>query len=242
MAEVSKPTDPLSRGFPWKHYCLWGLPILFAFLVIFGPSAGSHWSSAMVSSSHAARQARAISLLMFAYANAHQGAYPTGTSSTEIFQKLIDENHMTSSGKSYHEIIEDLIDNKEVRDPAIFWLDIPGKIMATSTVLKPENVCWDVTVPVDKNSPGELPVVFVTGYKVTYASRGTAIPLPKTGDRKWTAIFYESGLCIGTSIEFGSPNEPSIQPDGTIINFIAANFDPAGKEYQQLTPDGPLAR
>jgi len=29
-------------------------------------------------------------------------------------------------------------------------------------------------------------------------------------------------------------------PDGTIPNFIPADFDPKGKVYRQLTPDGEL--
>jgi hypothetical protein len=29
-------------------------------------------------------------------------------------------------------------------------------------------------------------------------------------------------------------------PDGSIPNFIPADFDPKGKTYRQLTPDGEL--
>ena len=39
------------------------------------------------------QMARAIGLAMFAYASDHNGAYPDGKTSTEVFQKLIDEKY-----------------------------------------------------------------------------------------------------------------------------------------------------
>jgi len=241
MTEIANRTDPPVRRVRWKRYVFGALVLLFLVLIALAPSGGSHITPAMRDSSRAARQAHAIGLLMMAYADAHDGAFPTGKSSTEIFQKLVDENHMMPSGKSYAEILEGLTQNQPVNDPIFFWLDVPGKTRATSAVLKPENVCWDVTVSVNRNSPGELPLVFVTGYRVTYAPGGTALPLPQTGVRPWTAVLYANGSAYGTSIEFGIPPGLMIQSDSSVLNFIPATFNPAGKHYQQLTPDGPLA-
>src|ERR1700722_364866 len=63
---------------------------------------------------------RQIGQMMFSYATDHGNVYPTGKSSTEVFQKLIDEDYCT--------------------DPEIFYLEMPGKVKPTSTKLKPKNV------------------------------------------------------------------------------------------------------
>jgi len=152
---------------------------------------------------------------MFQYAVDHNGAYPTGNSSTEVFQKLIDEKYIT--------------------DPAIFYFSIPGKTKVISDKLKPENVCWDVTVPIVENSPDGLPVVFLTGYKVTYASGASAVPLFKSTEGRLPGI----AVCYkNNSARFIKNGE---LPDGTITNFIPADFDLTGKKFQQLTPEGPLS-
>ena len=99
---------------------------------------------------------------MFQYANDHNQNYPDGKSSTEVFQKLIDGGYIS--------------------DPAIFYIPMVGKIKAgVGQRLKPENVCWDVTSPVDSSAPDGLPIVFSTGYKVNYVPGGAAIPFKKPG-------------------------------------------------------------
>jgi hypothetical protein len=163
------------------------------------------------------QKVRSIGMLLYQYANDHHGVYPTGKSSTEVFQKLIDEQYVT--------------------DPSIFWegsLHIPGKVKPTSNVLSPENVCWDVTVPVDEKSPDDLPVVFTTGYKIEYVAGGNAVPLfsSSEGRSEGIAVCYHS-------------NSARYLPDdglsnGTIAPIIDQDFNSAGKKYQQLTPDGPL--
>jgi type II secretory pathway pseudopilin PulG len=217
------------------------LIILVVISVIISPGGGSHVLPGYSKSSAAMQQARALYVLISDYADAHQGKYPTGSSSTEIFQKLVDENHMKPTGKSLKEVVRDLIDGPSDNDPSIFCLDMPGKTPASSVQLKPENVCFDVTVPLGKNSPDELPAVFVTGYKVTYVSSGTAIPLPASRERYWTAVCYNSGSAFALMKGHELPDWPSIEPDGTVVNFIPATFHPAGKKFEQLTPDGPLA-
>lgn len=218
-----------------------GFIILLVISVVISPTPGSHVPPGYSKSSAAMQQARAIYLLISAYADAHHGVYPTGNSSTEVFQKLIDENHMKPTGKSLEEVVHDVIEGNSVMDPAIFCLAMPGKTPATSTELRPENVCFDVTVPLGKGSPDELPAVFITGYKVTYVPSGTASPLPTSRDRYWTSVCYNGGSAYAVTKGLEGPNRPSIQPNGTVVNFVPATFSSTGKTYEQLTPDGPLA-
>jgi len=159
--------------------------------------------------------ARLIGQVLFQYATDHDGAFPTGKSSTEVFQKLIDE--------------------KYVSDSSIFWFEFPGKTKPTSGTLKPENVCWDVTVPLDTDSSEFTPLVFCTGYTITYTGGASAVPLPKSPDarQRGLAVCYKGQKVMLLKI--------GILPDGTVPNFVPSTFDPAGKTYQQLTPDGPLA-
>jgi hypothetical protein len=154
---------------------------------------------------------------MFSYACDHGGKYPTGKSSTEVFQKLLDGDYVT--------------------DPAIFWNpEVPGKIKPVARKLKPENVCWDVTVAVDSTSPDHLPLVFLTGFKIIYAPGGSALPLFKSYSGRLPGIFvaYKSNSAKWIK-------EPGLY-DGSIPGFISPDFVPvAGKTYEQVTPDGPLA-
>jgi len=175
---------------------------------------------------------------MFSYATdnvQNHNAYPEGNSSTEVFQKLIDDGYVT--------------------DPTIFYVPLPGKVKPVAgQKLKPENVCWDVTCCVDSNASDLLPLVFLTGYKVAYAPGGAAVPIvkpwPQFGEpRTWLdwwhgapddtpapgiAVFYKGNNAIFL------PLDRPINRDGTIPNFVSPDFKPDGKTYRQLTPDGPL--
>jgi hypothetical protein len=151
--------------------------------------------------------ARAIELAMSAYADDHGGIYPDGKTSTEVFQKLLDGKYVT--------------------DPAIFFLSMPGKTKATSNQLTADNVCYDVTCGVTVASSNALPVVFSTGYIVTYAT-GTAAtpengaPTPFAG----MAVAYK-----GNSAQFLRS-----LPDGSVPQLISASFDAGAQTYQQLKP------
>jgi len=176
------------------------------------------------------QQARQVGLILFQYAQDHQGQYPDGKTSTEVFQRLIDENYVT--------------------DPQIFYAafaDISGKVQPTSDHLKPENVSWDVTCCVDSSAPNGLPVVFLTGYKVSYQPSASAIPIVPIPEqsaikkrldsgipRSFMAVaFTDSTPTWGKSI---SARSTEADEDGSIPNFIPADFDPKGKTYRQLTP------
>jgi hypothetical protein len=218
-----------------------GFLILIVISVIVSPEPGSHVPPGYSKSSAAMQQARAIYLLITAYADAHNGVYPTGNSSTEIFQKLVDENHMKPTGKSLQEVVHTVIEGGSVTDPGIFCLAMSGKTPATSTQLRPENVCFDVTLPLGRSAPDETPAVFVTGYKVSYVPGGMAIPFSTSRDRYWTSVCYNGGMAYALMKGHDLPDWPSIQPDGAVINFVPTKFNSNGKKFEQLTPEGPIS-
>lgn len=222
---------------PFPHtlvYVCWALGLLLIFGVALGPinngivqTRGNAWM----------QQGRQIGQCMFSYATNYGGDYPDGNSSTEVFQKLLDGGY--------------------AKDPSLFYLPLPGKIKpVVGQKLKPENVCWDVTSSVDSNAPDEVPLVFMTGYKVTYIAGSAAIPRVKpypnfgfkrTWSQWWRELFgapirSEPGIAVMYKSNSASFKRFSTieNPDGSIPNFIPANFDPKGKMYKQLTPDGPL--
>jgi hypothetical protein len=97
-----------------------------------------------------AQKAHAIGMALLQYAQDHNGKYPEGKSSTDIFQQLVDQ--------------------KYVADATLFYVPLSGKHAATEVKLKPENVCWDVTKGVLPDDPSSLPILFLTGYKIHYGS------------------------------------------------------------------------
>jgi hypothetical protein len=162
------------------------------------------------------QRAHVIGLALCSYANDNNGAYPKGGSSTEVFQKLIDGGY--------------------VSDPRIFFdssYSAYGKKPATSNKLEPENVCWDVTSPINIASSNVVPVVFYTGFRVNYVAGGDAESLFLASDQPSAGIM--AGYCLGDIAWH------TAQPNGVVKNFISLQFKPDGKKYMQLTPDGPLA-
>lgn len=180
-----------------------------------------------------------IGIAMAQYADDHGGKYPEGKSSTEVFQKLLD--------------------GKYLADSYYFWLPLRGKVEGIrGQKLKPENVCFDVTCCISRDDPDDLPIVFATGCKVTYAPGSAAIPLvnpfPQYGPGTWyqwwcnepestTDLKREQGICVYYKSKRATclPLTSSANSDGTILNFIPPDFDAKGKSYRQLTPDGTLS-
>jgi hypothetical protein len=165
---------------------------------------------------------RSIGLCLYQYSVDHSGHYPEGKTSTEVFQHLIDEKYVT--------------------DPSIFYcsyLKIPGKVRSQNDHLKSENVSWDVTCCVDSSAPDGLPVVFLTGYKVTYQAGARAILLhPLPAQPWWRSMFYEQPKppFLAVCYKNNSAMVKRADDDQSISDFIPANFDSAGKIYRQLTP------
>jgi len=186
-----------------------------------GPSPRPH-SSAVKSG--LMQTSRAIALSLFVYSSDHDGRYPEGKTSTEVFQHLIDEKYVT--------------------DPTIFYVGyghlFPTKLRPSSNVLKPENVCWDVTYGVDSSSPDSVPVVFLTGYKVTFQPNAAALPIAQSLTRSWSEWWNGissdqiKGIAVATKGNYA--RWINADEDGSIPNFIPADFDPKGKTYRQLTP------
>jgi len=171
----------------------------------------------------AVQQCRTIAIALFQYAGDHDNNYPEGKSSTEVFQKLLDGKYVT--------------------DPEIFFYPLPGKVKPKSPTLRPENVGYDVTCCTDARAPDGLPVVFLTGFKITYQAGAKAVPLP-TKPRTWSDWWHGVpmpvhfiAICYMSKSALASVNPDA---DGSFLNFIPANFDPKGKSYRQLTPDGEL--
>lgn len=81
------------------------------------------------------------------YATKHEGKFPDGMSSTEVFQKLVDDGDI---------------------DASYLYFPMPGKEPATSRKLMPKNVCLDVTRGANGASPSWLPVVFSSGYRIDF--------------------------------------------------------------------------
>jgi hypothetical protein len=176
--------------------------------------------------------AHAIGLAMYSYAHDHEGNYPSGKSSTEVFQALLDGDYAT--------------------DPAIFYFRLPGKSAAAiGQKLKPENVCWDFTSGATIHSPVVLPLVFTTGYRVTYAPAAAAVPVIKPYPvypmrvRTWAqwwrgepAQKFTPGIAafyISNSAKYNALTDSDSVPA-----FISSDFVSVGETYRQLTPDGIL--
>ena len=205
-------------------YSCWG-----GATITMGRPAGMEW----------VQQGRQIGQCMFSYATDNvngEYAYPDGKSSTEVFQKLMDQNYCS--------------------DPTLFYFPMPGKVAPKhdQKILKPENVSWDVTAPVDSASPDTVPLLFLTGYKVQYEPSGSAVPRngrPMYGliqPQPWWARWlnwppqYIYNPAEGIAVFYKGNNaafiKTTVEPDGTIRNFIPPSFKPDGKTYRQLTPDG----
>ena len=162
---------------------------------------------------------RQIGQMLFSYAQDHNGKYPIGKSSTDIFQQLLDQQY--------------------ANDGEFFYFDMPGKTKATTNKLKPENVCFDITNGVLADDSDSLPVVFSTGFKIDYVPGGKA-HLLANGDSYGIAVFFKGNNAAFLRSEpdgiplfppkFNSGYNPPL-PNG---------FDTKGRTYQQLTPDGPL--
>jgi type II secretory pathway pseudopilin PulG len=181
---------------------------IFVLSVLAGIALGPIQNGIKKAKENASMQsARAIGIAMFAYANDHNGTYPDGKTSTEVFQVLID--------------------GKYISDPAIFYIAMPGKIKPTSDKLTAGNVCYDVTSGASTDSPDGLPLVFTTGYTLTYSAGASA-----TRDSPSSSPFPGLAVCYKNN----NARFWATLPDGTSPPIISANFDPGSKTYQQLRP------
>ncbi len=150
------------------------------------------------------------------YTADHDGQYPKGNSSTEIFQVLLDEHYVDNASR--------------------FYVQMKGKWRSEAGKLKPENVCWDVTWCGGKTLPEHTPSVFLTGFRIEDSPEGRAFPRQKLELFTTWHDVYLPALFQGDN---GS-SFPHAAPDGCIHRFISNDFDPKGRTFLQLTPEGPL--
>ena len=211
QAALRKPRSSLRRGLNWFFGIFF---IIVVAGVMFGPITTGRIPPDE-RESPAMQTARTIELAMFQYAQDHKGQYPTGRSSTEVFQKLVDGNYVT--------------------DPSIFWLKMSGKKQADSNRLAPENVGFDVTSGMTDHSPDMVPGVFATGYLIEYKSGGHAIPLV---DRE-RPIVCRDGLPIAYHNN-DAYYRTTLDRAGVVTNAIPDDSNLGPGLYTQLTPDGPV--
>jgi hypothetical protein len=152
-------------------------------------------------------QAQAIVKAMHAYAADHGGAFPDGSTSTEIFQKLLDGHY--------------------VADPKTFFVLTGGKFPADSSQLEARNVCFDVTAGATPKSPDDLPLVFTTGFDVSYK--------PGVNATHATDIV---GILHGIAVGYngGATHFRRAGDDGTVPNLVPTDFNAKGGTYRQLEP------
>jgi len=155
------------------------------------------------------QNARMIGVYLSQYAIDHDGHYPEGSTSTEVFQQLIDGKYVT--------------------DPNTFFNSwTPGKIRPLSDHLKSENVCWDVSCCIDSST-------YQAGAS---AQRILPIPPPRPPEN-WSERLWGVWVprpFIAVCYRNNSAAAILTEKDGSIPNFIPADFDPKGKTYRQFTP------
>jgi type II secretory pathway pseudopilin PulG len=190
-----------------------GLALVGAFFLLFIPCLAGIALGPITAGIKKAKQAasmqsaRAISLAMTMYARDHNGTYPDGASSTEVFQKLLD--------------------GKYVSDPALFYFAMPGKTKPTSNKLLPENVSYDVTSGVSSDSSYSVPVVFLTGYKIVYAPGASATP-------NSTDPSSLSGITV--AYKSNAARFIRALQNGTVPLVVPSTFFAGDHIYRQLTP------
>ena len=201
---------------------VWGIVTAFVLYVLASIVAGPVGPVKKARQSASVQTAHALGLALYSYANDSDGHYPDGPSSTEVFQQLMDGGYVT--------------------DPEIFYLPMVGKTKAApdQKKLRPENVCWDVTGGATSKDSPELPLVFMTGFRMTYAPGGGAVslvdPYPLYLDTKSSpglAVFYINDAASWLSSD--TSNGPFSKS-----RVLPLDFDTHGKTYRQLTPDGVL--
>jgi hypothetical protein len=206
-------------------------------LLLFGVALGPIGFQRHPEENAAMQNCRTLALAEFQCANDNNGSYPDGASSTDVFQKLLDGHY--------------------INDPTICYVPMAGKRPGEQDdKLKPENVCFDVTEGVTSNSPGALPLVFLTGYRIDYRPGGSATslikPFPWAGPANWIgryspmegfAVAYVNNNSFFKDSETAPPSShPLLNADGFggILNVVPPDLKQDGASYRQLTPEGVL--
>jgi hypothetical protein len=198
---------------PWQ----WLVVLMIGAILVgvaLGPTGGGMPRS-YARGCHSIRQTRLIYQMLVDYETEH-GAFPAGRTSTEIFQALVNANNLASSGKTFEDLAGPMEQDEKVHDTAIFYVDLPGKVLATSPKLNSENVCFDLTAPMSSTPVTGLPVVFVTGYKVNYIANGAATPIDTAKIAPWSGVTYSDSSSFAMWEPSWGPSPNPVHPCPTL--------------------------
>ena len=172
----------------------------------------------------ALQHARMIYIAMAAYAADHHGNFPDADEAPAGQSILTLGGSGSSPGASTStEVFQKLIDEKYVSDPAIFYIAMPGKVRPVGNQLTADNVCFDVTAGLTSSAPNGLPIVFTTGFSVSY---GNSIRVTRDGVSPFPGFIAVYTGKSGHFIKL-NPGESAV---------IGPLFNPFGEKYRQLKP------
>lgn len=120
---------------------------------------------------------RQLGEAMSAYAHDHQGSYPTGESSVEVFNQLIAGGYL----QDYRLAMYDGVDKGSM----LGVVSETGKEVAADpekTRLTASQVSWDATANARADDPAGTPLLYSTGFEVAYQP-GTR-PTPAAGQQE----------------------------------------------------------
>jgi len=103
-----------------------------------------------------------------------------------------------------------------------------GKTKPTSSKLTPENVCFDVTTGATADSPDSLPLVYSTGYVISFTAGDNALPIDRN-KVPWSGI--------GVFTKGNQANFLQADETGTVANLMPTGFNSGKNAYQQVTPE-----
>jgi hypothetical protein len=171
----------------------------------------------------AMQKERMIAMAMFAFANNHNGNYPDADE-TSAGQSLLTIGGGTPAGASTStEVFQKLIDGKYVSDPALFYVAMPGKVSPVGNQLTADNVCFDVTAGLTSSAPSGVPIVFTTGFTLSY---GNNIRVTRDGVSPFPGFL---AVYLGKSARYIK----LAQGESAVLGPLFTLF---GDHYRQLKP------
>jgi len=150
----------------------------------------------------ALQESHAIGFAMFAYANDHNGHYPDA-GEAPASGSVLTLGNVSSGATTSTEVFQKLLDEKYVTDPAIFYFTMPGKTRPVAGIrLTADNVCFDVTAGLTTSSPSGIPLVYPTGYTLDF---GHQISVTRDGTLPFDGFiaFHTGGMAKYTKVPLG---------------------------------------
>jgi len=129
---------------------------------------------------------KALGDAMRAYAAEHGGRYPEGVTSTEVFNVLIAEGYLED-----HRVALDGGIDKSNLFAVVAGTGEEDETNPETTRLKGPGVAWDATAGLDADTPADVPLLYTTGFDVTYAPGRR--PIPQAGTEERLVMVYTHG-------------------------------------------------